>query len=207
MSLTFNALRKANRLRLPLFKNKLGALAHAKPDGSDWSPAQWLQAVVGELGEYARLRFDYEMGHITHEEFSAKAPAELADVQTYLDILAQRCLDRVDIDGTQDAAQVLQQHVADIGEYANERKKFDRGDHDWDAFDAKRKKILGFTARRVGFLAGNAGDHLDKDINPVREAHPTGVDLEEAVIEKFNTVSDRVGCSVKLSWLGAVESA
>lgn len=91
--LTFNTLRAANKKRLPQFKNKHGGLAHSKADGSDWSPAQWLQAVVGELGEYANERKKFERGDLTLEEFMLKASEELADVQTYLDILAQRCLD------------------------------------------------------------------------------------------------------------------
>lgn len=45
--LTFDALRQANRARLPHFKNALGQPAHSEPDGSDWSDAEWLQAVVG----------------------------------------------------------------------------------------------------------------------------------------------------------------
>lgn len=88
--LTFNALSGANAARLPQFKNKHGQLAHAKPDGSDWSPAQWLQAVVGELGEYANLRKKHERGDIDSETFRAEAADELADVVTYLDILAQQ---------------------------------------------------------------------------------------------------------------------
>jgi len=91
--LTFNALRGANIARLPQFKNKHGKKAHAMPDGSDWSPAQWLQAVVGELGEYANFRKKYERGDITAAEFAVVAAKELADVQIYLDILALRCLD------------------------------------------------------------------------------------------------------------------
>jgi NTP pyrophosphatase (non-canonical NTP hydrolase) len=89
-SLRFNELRQANIARLPHFKNSLGNLAHAKPDGSDWSPAQWLQAVVGELGEYANLRKKYERGDIGLEEFRWKAANELADVVCYLDILAMQ---------------------------------------------------------------------------------------------------------------------
>lgn len=88
--LTFDALRGANKARLPQFKNKHGELAHSKPDGSDWSPAQWLQAVVGELGEYANVRKKYERGDLTLEEFQVEAAKELADVQTYLDILAMQ---------------------------------------------------------------------------------------------------------------------
>lgn len=91
--LTFNTLREANRARLPQFKNKHGELAHSKMDGSDWQPAQWLQAVVGELGEYANIRKKFERGDISFEEYKKLASKELADVQTYLDILAMRCLD------------------------------------------------------------------------------------------------------------------
>lgn len=87
-SLTFDALRAANMQRLPVFKNKHGELAHPRPDGSDWSPAQWLGALVGELGEYANIRKKYERGDLSVAEFKAAAAKELADVQTYLDILA-----------------------------------------------------------------------------------------------------------------------
>jgi hypothetical protein len=49
--LTFRTLRDANLKRLPLFKDAKGRTCHSEKDGSDWQPAQWLQAVVGELGE------------------------------------------------------------------------------------------------------------------------------------------------------------
>ena len=91
--LTFNTLRGGNRARLPQFKNKHGQRAHSEKDGSDWSPSQWLQAVIGELGEYANNRKKYERGDLTFEEYKPLAEKELADVQTYLDILAMRCLD------------------------------------------------------------------------------------------------------------------
>lgn len=94
--LSFNTLRGANAARLPTFKNKHGSFAHSKNDGSDWSPAQWLQAVVGELGEFANIRKKYERGDLTAEEYEREAARELADVQTYLDILAMRCLDTPD---------------------------------------------------------------------------------------------------------------
>lgn len=125
--LTFNTLRDANIARLPEFKNRHGAPAHSMPDGSDWSPAAWLQAMVGEIGEYANMRKKYERGDITAEEFKKAAENELADVQTYLDLLAMRCLD---IPGV---------------------------------------------------------------------PHPTGVNLGEATIEKWNAISKRVGCSVRIA--------
>lgn len=91
--LTFDTLRAANILRIPQYKNKHGLLVHSQDDGSDWSPAQWLQAIIGELGEYANWRKKFERGDINLSEFTLHASKELADVQTYLDILAMRCLD------------------------------------------------------------------------------------------------------------------
>lgn len=88
--ISFNTLRTANTLRLPQFKNCHGAPAHSQPDGSDWSRADWLEAVTGELGEYANMSKKYRRGDITHEEFMASAKRELADVVTYLDILAMQ---------------------------------------------------------------------------------------------------------------------
>jgi len=86
--LTFNQLRDANISRIPKFKNKHGEPAHSHPLGKDWTPSQWLQAIVGELGEYANKRKKFERGDIGPEEFNKEAAKELADVQIYLDILA-----------------------------------------------------------------------------------------------------------------------
>ncbi len=88
--LTFNTLRAGNVARIPTYKNKHGQRANTMDDGSDWSPAQWLQATIGELGEYANVRKKYERGDLTEAEFKAMAASELADVQVYLDILAFR---------------------------------------------------------------------------------------------------------------------
>lgn len=88
--LTFDTLRQANIRRLPEFKNSKGGPAHSEPDGSDWSPSQWLQAMVGEVGEYANIRKKFERGDITEEEFMVLAKKELADIQIYLDLLAFR---------------------------------------------------------------------------------------------------------------------
>lgn len=96
MSLDFRTLRQANILRLPTFRNAKGELAHTTNDGSDWSPSDWLQALIGELGEYANFRKKFQRGDITLEEFREKGGKELADAQIYLDILARRCLDTPD---------------------------------------------------------------------------------------------------------------
>jgi NTP pyrophosphatase (non-canonical NTP hydrolase) len=86
--LTFGDLRRANLKRLPQFRNAHGAPAHEKPDGSDWDRAAWLEALVGEVGEYANISKKFRRGDITYTEFFQKAKSELADIQTYLDLLA-----------------------------------------------------------------------------------------------------------------------
>lgn len=88
--LTFNTLRKANIERIPRFKNNKGVFAHSKKDGSDWSHAEWLQAVVGELGEYANLRKKVSRGDLSIKEARPLLADELADVVIYLDILANQ---------------------------------------------------------------------------------------------------------------------
>jgi hypothetical protein len=92
-SLSFDTLRMANIARTGKFKNAKGGLAHRALDGSDWSPSQWLQAVTGELGEFANIRKKFERGDMGFGEYKVLAAKELADVQCYLDILARRCLD------------------------------------------------------------------------------------------------------------------
>ena len=86
--LTFNTLRGGNMERVGQFKNRFGAFAHTEKDGSDWTPAQWLQAIIGELGEYANKRKKHERGDISFAEFKEHAKEELADVVIYLDLLA-----------------------------------------------------------------------------------------------------------------------
>ena len=88
--LTFNTLRAANVTRLPTFRNAKGEVAHAKPDGSDWSDSDWLQAVIGELGEYANLKKKVLRGDLDFEQAYPMLADELADVVIYLDILAFR---------------------------------------------------------------------------------------------------------------------
>lgn len=88
MGLDLHALRTANLERIPRFKNSHGLPAHAATDGSDWSLAEWSNAVLGELGEAANLikkviRGDYDISQIREE-----LGKEFADVLIYLDILA-----------------------------------------------------------------------------------------------------------------------
>lgn len=192
--LTFDLLRQATRTRTPLFRNSHGEPVHHSGDGSCWSPATWLQALIGELGEYARVRHQYEAGEITHEVFAAAAAKELADIQCYLDLLAMRALDKAVPRGEtpMDSAQELQLAIAGLGEYANWRKKYQRGDITYQEFLAVSSQGLEESVHTLQQLPLNAS----KFAAPVSEAHPTGVDLGDATRDKFNEVSTRVGVPV-----------
>lgn len=87
-NLTFKTLREANLARLPLFTDRQGRRCHTEPDGSDWSPAEWLQATVGELGELANLLKKVKRGDMDLSTAMPEIRKEFADIVTYLDIWA-----------------------------------------------------------------------------------------------------------------------
>lgn len=201
-TLKFFKLRLANMRRLPLFKNKLGAIAHSRADGSDWSPAQWFQAAVGEMGETARVRLDYEAGIIERDEYVRLITKEVPDVQIYWDLFAARALDVTRSVGLSRGvlvpshATMLMGVMAFIGEYANARKKLDRGDTPVDEFLTIRTDKLNMAITLLTRLAET--DPMVNHTDVVTEAHPFGIDLGQATVDKLNEVSDRVGCEVKL---------
>ncbi len=88
--LALKDLREVNIKRLPQFKNRKGEPAHSEPDGSDWKLSAWCNAVCGELGETANIIKKIERGDFTLEEAKEELGKEIADVLTYLDILAFR---------------------------------------------------------------------------------------------------------------------
>lgn len=193
--LSFDALREANRARVPLFKNAQGGPAHARPDGSDWAPAQWLRALVGELGEFARVRQRYEAGVLSEEDYQREAAKELADVQCYLDLLSMRALDRTQTGPRgYDNAQVFQGLVASLGEYANWTKKAERGDLAAYVVERHATACLDEAQQQFRVLRQTPAASECR----VVQAHPLGVSLGDATRNKFNEVSVRVGAPIFL---------
>lgn len=88
--LTFNVLRAANEQRLPQFRDAHGRFAHSDPDGNDWSPNDWMVAVVGEVGEAANIMKKVRRGDLTPEEAKPMLAKEFADAAIYLDLMAKR---------------------------------------------------------------------------------------------------------------------
>lgn len=202
VSLTFGILRLANTLRLPKFKNKHGVAAHTRPNGSDWNPAQWFQALIGELGEWAAVRAQFESGAISFEEYAKENAKELADGQTYLDLLAYRSLDKTRPSVLLDDAGYMLRIIAELGRYANIRKKYDRREVTDSVLTAVRNDAF----NRVRDLLDTLDASHVRSNNAVQDAHPSGCDLGEATREKFNEVSTRVGADVYLHKAGHVTS-
>src|SRR5579864_3449230 len=90
MSLDLNILRMANIIRLPQFKNAKGAPAHSMPDGSDWSLGEWMNALLGELGEAANIIKKIKRGDVTLDEVRGELANEFADAIIYSDIICFR---------------------------------------------------------------------------------------------------------------------
>ncbi len=81
--LTFNTLRDANLQRQQEVK--------LYQPGKKWIPAQWMNALIGEIGEAANLIKKFDRGDFTMEEGRERIADELADAQCYLDMVAYRC--------------------------------------------------------------------------------------------------------------------
>lgn len=77
---SFRTLAQALDLRL---KN------HSKfAQSRDWTTAQWLQAIVGELGEFANVSKKVDRGDFSVDYAREEMAKELADVQAYLFMLS-----------------------------------------------------------------------------------------------------------------------
>lgn len=88
MSLTFDALREHNYKRQSLF------------NCADWTPADWMTATVGELGELANVMKKLRrksvvkkgvMNRVSEKDVARlrkQLTEEMGDVQAYLDLLA-----------------------------------------------------------------------------------------------------------------------
>lgn len=104
--LTFNELRAANAERI-------GSSKYRKCE-ENWTPAHWMQATVGELGELANLLKKVDRGDFPFDQVKTEVAKELADVQTYLDILALKLgvdLGQATIDKFNEVSERIGSHV------------------------------------------------------------------------------------------------
>lgn len=87
--LSFAKLREANTKRLPLFTNGQGQKAHPDNDPNPWTVADWVVALVGEVGELCNNLKKVRRGDFGQGFMRDKIVQEIADVQIYLDLLAK----------------------------------------------------------------------------------------------------------------------
>ncbi|MCQ3014733.1 MazG-like family protein [Pseudomonas tremae] len=78
--LSFQKLRQANVKRLTSSKYKLCE--------QNWQPAHWMNALTGEAGECANIIKKVDRGDYSLESALPNIARELADIHSYLDILA-----------------------------------------------------------------------------------------------------------------------
>lgn len=182
MNLTFQQLREANLKRLPVFKNSKGEPAHSTPDGSDWAPEQWFQAAIGEIGEYANFRKKFERGDIDEAAFKREAAKELADVQIYLDITAYQC----GIDSTSEL-----QDFEGLRATVKSTVPIDQA--------TPALLLCSLMTELAQLMEETSTDNLVRVLIALLAlAEKLEIDLAEATREKFNAVSDRIGCEVYL---------
>lgn len=196
--LSLKTLQHATLERIAHFKNAQGALSYTREDGTDWSPADWLAAMLGEVGEFARERHLYETGQLNQATYAKLAPKELADIQTYLATVATRALDVTQPRNSFDRgspSETLQEVVANLGEWANLNKKRLRGDLSAELQRAAGGPLLD---RAIELLQALRDDPFMLPSEPVTSADPNGVDLGEVTQAKFNEVSARIGAPLQI---------
>lgn len=195
----FPTLRAANLARLPTHKNAKGKPSHTHKTGKDWSLAQWLQATIGELGEYCNFRKKYERGDITKTEFTAAAQAELADTLTYLDILAaqheiefsiaelsSRWMPMLPVNLT--PAELVAEIQIHFGQY-------------WVCVRAYRE--TGLSERNFYPRARN---HLGMVVACLYQlSTDLKINLADATFDKFNHVSERIGSPIMIGKDGVID--
>lgn len=193
--LSFAVLRHANILRLPLFKNARGEPAHSEPDGSDWSYNDWLTAFLGELGETANLAKKFRRGDQTYDDLRATLANEFADTFIYADL----CHYQMKLGGTLFEDNLLDfDHLQSYAKRRDGTSKNAVNDYLTRAFGA-----FGYAARLVerspNFVEGSPTVNdcwMEGMVALASACNLLHIRLSDAIVEKFNVVSERVGANV-----------
>ncbi len=199
--LTFAALRRANTLRLPLFKNGRGEPAHSRPDGSDWTLGEWMNAILGELGEAANMIKKIRRGDVSLETFVIRdnLAMELADIVTYGDITCfQMKMEFGFFNSFDELRKEAQRRIENsvvgtgglsLGEWMN------------SAF-GHFGRVAAMVDYRIGqphflYRSPTVSENMAHGLMAIAcAAQSAGMDLGGATVGKFNTVSARVGADV-----------
>lgn len=191
--LSFDTLRAANMMRLPLFKNAKGEPAHTHPTGADWDLSDWMTAIAGELGETANILKKVRRGDFPLEQAQGMLADELSDVVIYADITALQ-IGMAFSNGLPD--------FATLREYTAQKPP-----------TRTLNQLMTCAVAAFGICADQIANLGSKPMGPrVREitsnnlalglvtidhiASSAGIALGEAVMKKFNETSLKVGAGI-----------
>jgi NTP pyrophosphatase (non-canonical NTP hydrolase) len=193
--LDLTVFRQANRHRIPQFKNAQGLPAHSQPDGSDWSLGDWVNATLGEMGEASNLLKKIRRGDYTLEHIRPELAKELADVITYLDILAMQvnvdltCMHEFDVQLCRQDRVVLKMTT----NFGRASELFEQMEMAREAGETMDEHDMDLFRRHITF-------YFHEIVSALQElAKMVDVNLGQATIDKFNEVSIRVGSTIRLS--------
>lgn len=200
-NLKLSALRQANALRIPQFKNAQGQMAHKKPDGSDWSLGDWINATLGEMGEAANLLKKIRRGDYDLDFIRVELAKELADVMCYLDILAMQLDIDLSCSPEEEVTTLRQDRVV-----LKMTSKFGHIAQTMETIELARENNE--NPENDIYLMTSLALYFQELIMSIQElAKIMQINLGQAVIDKFNEVSVRVGSSIILSEQYAVDTS
>lgn len=188
--LTFQALRDANVKRLPLFKNPQGVSLHA---GKDWNLDDWIVAVGGEVGEMCNLIKKLRRQDRPTSDLHPLIADEIADSVIYLDLLmfhleTTPLLGDCRVDQNPDS-------FSKILCYCLECSPAELSVMCLKSLGSIAEVAVSpqdFRIRRVTYFARRLMVEL------ACLCRVMGIDLSEAIIDKFNRTSDKIGVDVHL---------
>ena len=196
-ALTFTQLRDANVRRLPTFRNAQGYPYH-KADGSDWTLGEWANALGGEVGEAANIIKKIHRGDFELKDVIRDLMDEMADIMTYIDIIAFRAGIEISSEKNFDELRASTIHMYHNAKFCGMESK--------QSLSEMHTKLFRFTGD-ICFIADQVREGRAK-LSDIRKrlseyisslvkvldcvCYVCGIDLGKAVVVKFNAVSSRV---------------
>lgn len=170
-------------------KNVLRCETAFKHNINEWSVLEWAAAVAGEIGEAAQILNDLESLRFKTFFIKSRLKDELADIIIYMDLLL---------------ASLEEPPIVFMDEYSRNYADFYTDPPEWKINFCLEGLLLLNLAKKV--RRGDGSVLLIKDMcyqiisYVVDIAHMAVIDLDVAIAEKFNEVSERVGSDITIDW-------
>lgn len=194
--LDLRALSKVNASRCIRWHGPLGIM--------DWSPERWMTAITGEWGEAAEKLLDLSITPSRRKPgLYESLEAELADVIIYTELMGQRI--SFDLPGAVLGVDCYENLASDykyfvkgtkhLGEAANALKKVFRVQDNIANVNSELRQIQ--TVEDGLIKVGNELTYFIGCITSIGDMH--GLDLPSAIVNKFNSTSEKYGFPERLA--------